>query len=117
MSKSTEKIVLLLVDFVTINLGWLVYYTLRVRSGWIAYTVEPDIWLPMLVVYAYWLLLFFFFGLYRSWYGVSRFDEFASVFKTVTFGVLCFSSSSLMMFPQDPLRIHDFSSPCTGPFC
>ena len=88
MSKRTEKIVLLLVDFLTINLVWVVYYILRVRSGWIAYSVEPDLWLPMLVVYAYWLILFFFFGLYRSWYVRSRFDEFATVFKTVTFGVL-----------------------------
>lgn len=88
MSKSTEKIVLLVVDFLAINLAWLTYYTLRVRSGWIAYSVEPDLWLPMFVVYGYWLLLFFFFGLYRSWYVQSRFDEFAAVFKTVTFGVL-----------------------------
>ena len=88
MSKSSEKIVLLLVDLLTINLGWLVYFTLRVRSGWMAYSLEPDLWLPMLVVYAYWFILFFISGLYRSWYFRSRFDEFAAVFKTVTFGAL-----------------------------
>ena len=88
MSKQTEKIVLLVVDFLTVNVGWLVYYSLRVRGGWVAYSVEPDLWLPMLVVYTYWLVLFLFFGLYRSWYVRSRFDEFATVFKTVTFGVL-----------------------------
>ncbi|MFQ5799273.1 MAG: sugar transferase, partial [Bacteroidota bacterium] len=88
MSKRTEKIVLLTVDFLAINLAWLTYYALRVRSGWVAYPVEADLRVPMLVVYAYWLILFFFFGLNRSWYVRSRFDEFATVFKTVTFGVL-----------------------------
>jgi len=88
VSKRTEKIVLLTVDFLAINLAWLTYYALRVWSGWVAYSVEPDLWLPMLVVYAYWLILFFFFGLYHSWYVRSRLDEFATVFKTVTFGVL-----------------------------
>ncbi len=88
MSKRTEKIVLLTVDFLAINLAWLTYYALRVWSGWVAYSVEPDLWLPMLVVYAYWLILFFFFGFYYLWYVRSRLDEFATVFTTVTFGVL-----------------------------
>ncbi len=88
MSKRKEKISLLLVDFLAINLGWIVFYYLRIRSGLISHDTEPDLWLPMIAVYLYWLLIFFFFGMYRSWYAKSRFDEFVAVFKTVTFGAL-----------------------------
>ncbi len=89
MSKAKEKFILFLIDFLTINVAWLLYYYIRIRSGWISlYMAEPELWAPMLVVYGYWLILFFFFGLYRSWYARSRFDEFATLFKTVTFGAL-----------------------------
>jgi len=89
MSKAKEKIILFLIDFLTINGAWLLYYYVRIRSGWISvYTPIPELWVPMLVIYFYWLVLFFFFGLYRSWYAKSRLDEFATLFKTLTFGVL-----------------------------
>lgn len=88
MSKTKEKIILLLTDSVTINLGWLIYYYIRIKSGLISHDTEPDLWSPMLAVYLYWLLVFFFFGTYRSWYAKSRFDEFVAVLKTVTFGTL-----------------------------
>lgn len=89
MSKHKEKIILLLVDLLTINLGYLFYYYIRIQSGWIEnYGSEPELVAPMIVIYSYWLLLFFFFGLYRSWYARSRMDEFATVFKTISFGVL-----------------------------
>ncbi|MGA9363870.1 MAG: sugar transferase [Bacteroidota bacterium] len=89
MSKHKEKLILLLVDFLTINAAWVLYYFIRIRSGWISlYVAEPEVWGPLAVVYVYWLLLFFFFGLYRSWYAHSRFDEFATLFKSVTFGTL-----------------------------
>jgi len=89
MSKTKEQLILLLVDFLMINGAWVVYYFIRIRSGWISlYVAEPELWGPLAVVYVYWLLLFFFFGLYRSWYAQSRFDEFATLFKTVSFGTL-----------------------------
>jgi len=89
MSKTKEKLILLLIDFLTINGTWVLYYFIRIKSGWISlYVAEPELWGPLAVVYVYWLLLFFFFGLYRSWYAQSRFDEFAALFKTVTFGTL-----------------------------
>jgi exopolysaccharide biosynthesis polyprenyl glycosylphosphotransferase len=89
MSKHKEKLILLLIDFLTINGTWVLYYFIRIKSAWISlYVAEPELWGPLAVVYVYWLLLFFFFGLYRSWYAQSRFDEFATLFKTVTFGTL-----------------------------
>jgi len=88
VTSSKEKIVLLLSDFLTISTAWLLYYLIRVRSGWIDVTVEPELWLPMLFIYLYWLFLFWVVGLYRPWYAKSRLDEIALVFKTTLAGCL-----------------------------
>jgi exopolysaccharide biosynthesis polyprenyl glycosylphosphotransferase len=88
MSKRTERILLFLLDFLTICLAYLVYYMLRVRSGWFRYPIEPELYLPMITIYLYWLVLFSFFGLYRSWYAQSRIDELVTLFRTISAGVL-----------------------------
>ena len=41
-------------DFLTINLAWSVYYLVRVRSGIVSTTIEPDFLVPMLAVWVYW---------------------------------------------------------------
>jgi len=88
MNKRIERILLFVLDFFTINLAYVVYYFLRVRSGWVTYPIEPELFLPMLVIYVYWLLLFAFFGLHRSWYAQSRLDELVTFFRTTAAGVL-----------------------------
>jgi exopolysaccharide biosynthesis polyprenyl glycosylphosphotransferase len=88
MSKRTERILLFFVDFLTINASYWLYYLLRIRSGWIEYPIEPELWLPMIAIYIYWLIWFGFFGLYRSWYAQSRLDEVVTLFRTVGVGVL-----------------------------
>ncbi|NOY79172.1 MAG: sugar transferase [Calditrichaeota bacterium] len=47
-----------------------------------------DYWLVSGLVFLYWLLIFVFFGLYRSWYAQSRFDEFIALFKAISIGVI-----------------------------
>ncbi len=88
MPRKTEILLLLMTDLIMISLGWSFYYVLRVRSGIISVNYEPDILAPLLLVYAFWLLVFFMVGLYRPWYAASRFDELALLFKTITFGCL-----------------------------
>lgn len=88
MSYKTERLLLLALDFLTINLAYVVYFWLRVRSGWFSYPIEPELLLPMFAVYVYWLLLFAFFGLYRSWYAQSRLDELITLFRTTGIGAL-----------------------------
>jgi exopolysaccharide biosynthesis polyprenyl glycosylphosphotransferase len=83
-----EKSRTILIDLITISCAWLCYYLFRIRSGWLTYPVEPDFIIPMIAVGIFWLIVFFFFGLYRPWYAKSRFDEFATIFKATTFGVL-----------------------------
>ena len=88
MSKRTERLLLLLTDFFSINLAYYSYYVIRIRSGWIEYPIEPELWLPMMAIYVYWLIWFGFFGLYRSWYAQSRLDEVMTLFRTTAVGVL-----------------------------
>jgi exopolysaccharide biosynthesis polyprenyl glycosylphosphotransferase len=88
LSKSKEIILLILSDFISVNLAYSVYYYLRVDTGWIIYANPPSYFIPMLVIYVYWLIIFSFFGLYHHWYLHSRFDEIVSVIKTVFVG--CF---------------------------
>lgn len=77
------------IDSLTLCLAWSLHYWLRFRSGLFEAHPEPPVfWAPMIAVCLYWLLLFFFFGLYRSWYAKSRFDEVASIFKSTVFGTL-----------------------------
>jgi exopolysaccharide biosynthesis polyprenyl glycosylphosphotransferase len=88
LSKTLEKIFLFLSDFIFINLSWIIYYYIRVETGWIPYANPVEFLVPLAVIYIYWLIIFSFTGLYQYWFVRSRFDEFASVVKSVSIG--CF---------------------------
>ena len=88
MSPLKEKILLLLSDFIFINVAWTIYYFVRIESGWIPYTDPTSFLIPLFVVYFYWVIVFSFLGLYQHWFIRSRFDEFSSVVKAVSMG--CF---------------------------
>ena len=88
MSKRTEHILSFLIDFLTINAAYYAYYMLRIESGWVEFPIEPELWLPMIAVYVYWLIWFGFFGLYQTWYAKSRLDEVVTLFRTTGVGVL-----------------------------
>ena len=75
-------------DFLTINLAWFVYYLFRVRSGIVASNLEPDFWIPMILIWLSWLVIFLFFGLYRPWHAASRTDEVTTMMKAVSFGCI-----------------------------
>ncbi len=87
MNKKVEKILILLADFITVNLAWLVFVFVRVESGWFELIAKPDVLLPMIVVYFYWLVVFTFVGMYRTWFAMSRFDEISTLFKASFVGV------------------------------
>lgn len=88
MSQLKEKILLVLSDFIFINLAWAIYYYIRIESGWIPFTDPTSFLIPLFVVYFYWIIIFSFSGLYQHWFIRSRFDEFSSVVKAVSIG--CF---------------------------
>ncbi|MFX0139999.1 MAG: nucleoside-diphosphate sugar epimerase/dehydratase, partial [Candidatus Hodarchaeota archaeon] len=67
-----------------INLALLVWCLCRAKLGLFADINS----IFSLIIFCYWFFLFFFFGLYRSWYAQSRFDEFVAIFKTISIGAL-----------------------------
>ena len=87
MKKRTEKLVLGILDFMAVNLAFFCYYVLRVHTGWFTIIVQPDFWAPMLIITSYWMLVFVFVGLYRTWFASSRFDEISTLFKATFVGV------------------------------
>lgn len=87
MSKATEKILILLTDFITVNLAFIIFFTLRVQSGMFDLVIMPEFIVPMLAIYFYWLIIFTFVGMYRTWFAASRFDEISTLFKASFVGI------------------------------
>ncbi len=87
MPKKLEKILLFLTDFAGIHLAALCWIWLRKEMGWYIETEFTGLLIFYFIHLWFWFLIFLFFGLYRSWYAQSRFDEMVTVFKTISFGV------------------------------
>ena len=87
MTRTLEKIIVLLTDFVTINLAFIIFFKLRVESGWFRLLITPEFFIPMLIIYFYWVIIFMFVGMYRTWFAASRFDEISTLFKASFFGI------------------------------
>ena len=87
MNNKTQKIIILLADFFFINFAWFVYSYIRIETHWFPLATEPNIYLAMPFIYIYWLVIFTFFGMYRTWFASSRFDEISSLFKSTFVGI------------------------------
>lgn len=87
MNKRTQKILVLLTDLLFICLAWISYYYIRVETGWFRIQIVPELYFPMFAVYLFWLVIFTFFGMYRTWFASSRFDEISTLFKTTFIGI------------------------------
>ncbi|GAB4132201.1 MAG: undecaprenyl-phosphate glucose phosphotransferase [Ignavibacteriales bacterium] len=88
MDKRIEKILVLTIDFIAINLAWVLFFYIRVESGLFSVLVQPVLLLSMIAIYFYWLLLFIFVGMYRTWFAASRFDELSTLFKASFVGII-----------------------------
>jgi exopolysaccharide biosynthesis polyprenyl glycosylphosphotransferase len=87
LNKNTQKILVLLADFIFINLAWFTYSYIRIETHWFQLRSEPNIYQAMPFMYLYWLIIFTFFGMYRTWFASSRFDEISTLFKTTFVGI------------------------------
>ncbi len=89
MTRKVEFIALLIADALAVSLASLLYYLARFEWEWFdAPSVYPDVQPVVLAMGAYWLMVFFFFGMYRERYAASRFDELVSLLKVVSVGIL-----------------------------
>jgi exopolysaccharide biosynthesis polyprenyl glycosylphosphotransferase len=87
LNKKFEKILVLTLDFISINLAGIIFFYLRVETGWFQLITTPEFLLPLLVIYLYWVLIFTFIGMYRTWFASSRFDELSTLFKASFVGI------------------------------
>jgi exopolysaccharide biosynthesis polyprenyl glycosylphosphotransferase len=106
MPKTIEKILLLCVDFLMVNLAFFGLVNLRETLDLFISGTLPMLVQLSFILYLYWLIIFVFFGLYRSWYTQSRFDELVTVLKTIMFG--CFMIFVMTIEPE-----RDLSNPPT----
>lgn len=87
MTKIKSKVLVLLFDFFTINLAWIIYSIFRLESGWFEVLTIPQVYVAGALIYIYWLFLFFLVGMYQSWFACSRFDELSTLTKTIFVGI------------------------------
>ncbi|HPG41675.1 MAG TPA: sugar transferase [bacterium] len=106
MPKTLEKIFLITIDFITVNIAF--FCLLRLRSV-VNLFVEQGFAFRLqisAIIFLYWFLIFIFFGMYQSWYTRSRFDEFLAVFKAISVGIFL-----IFLFTLEPES--DFRNPFT----
>ncbi len=87
MSKKVERLLILLTDFLTVNFAFVIFYFLRVETGLFDLISQPDFLFPLFAVYLYWVIIFTFVGMYRTWFAQSRFDELSTLFKASFVGI------------------------------
>lgn len=92
MTRKVELTVLVIMDALATFLANRLWYQARFEWGWFAEPVlipDPAVTNLMIVLLsAFWLVVFTFFGLYRERYASSRFDELVTIVKVVTVGIL-----------------------------
>lgn len=87
MPKIFERILLFFSDLFATILAFMIWVGLRENFGYSSFLPFSELLFFSFLVYCYWFLFFLFFGLYRSWYAQSRFDEIISLLKTISMGV------------------------------
>lgn len=87
MDKKLEKIFILVIDFLSINLATFLFFYFRVESGLFNLLTEPVFFLAAAGIYFYWVVIFMFVGMYRTWFASSRFDELSTLFKASFVGI------------------------------
>ena len=87
MNKKREQLITFGVDFFTINLSFIVFFLLRTQTGLFELLIMPEFLIPMFIIFLYWLIIFMFVGMYRTWFAASRFDEITILFKSTFVGI------------------------------
>ncbi|MBN1780879.1 sugar transferase [bacterium] len=87
MSKTLERFLLILLDFLLIHAAFILWAKWRWTMGFFAAKSPSMLLTQSLILYVFWLFLFLFYGLYHIWYTRSRVDEFLSVLKVVSIGI------------------------------
>jgi len=101
LNKETQKILVIITDLIFINLAGFVFSYIRIETDWFQLRSQPDLYYVIPLLYFYWLIIFTFFGMYRTWFASSRFDEISTLFKTTFIGIFI---GFLVIFISDYLE-------------
>jgi exopolysaccharide biosynthesis polyprenyl glycosylphosphotransferase len=104
-----EKALTFLFDIIAFNVAFASAFWIRYKSGIFPETYNPTLdfsqYLTLSVILtAGWVVLFFFTGLYRTWYKESRLDEFFVVVRTILIGIF------LLFLVTSASQIIDFAT-------
>ncbi len=91
LAKKIYLYIELIADIFAIFISYSLHFYLRFYSDVFATTLYPtflDFLITGFIILIYWLIIFFFAGLYRNWYVQSPFDEFFAIIKTSLIGNL-----------------------------
>lgn len=109
MKISREKVALVAVDFLFLNLAYLGSYLLRYHTGLFSRAVAPEfrhLFIPSLVVSGGWLAIFLLRGMYRTLYGQGTVDIFFHVAKASVVGIfMIFLVTIDLRQPLSPSRV------------
>ncbi len=106
MNKGVERTLIITIDFIAINFAWALFFFFRIESGLFSQFTEPEFLIPMFAVYFYWLIVFTFVGMYRTWFAASRYEELSTLFKSTFVGI--FALFFVILYDD---YVHNVSSP------
>ncbi len=86
-SKQIQKFAVIAADVVSVSLAFMIFFYVRVTTGWFDLILAPDFFVPMLIITLYWMFLFAFAGMYRHVFAPSRLDELSSLLKVTFVGI------------------------------
>jgi len=90
-SKYSSSIFQLIADVVSISISYVVQFFIVFESGLFETTIQYsffDFLAPLITLLVYWIILFWFTGLYKNWYIRSPFDEIFTILKISIIGTL-----------------------------
>ncbi len=88
MSKTLEKLILFILDFLGIQIAFHLWCKLRLIFGFYTEVSLLRASFLSVIIFLFWFFLLLFFGHYKTWFTPSRTDEFISISKTITIGVV-----------------------------
>jgi UDP-GlcNAc:undecaprenyl-phosphate GlcNAc-1-phosphate transferase len=96
--RAGEKLFLILLDSIAVNLAFLFFYWLRFESGLFSTLIViplSEYLVPAIWVTLYWLVLFAFLGLYELRSQLPLKEEWKKIIKGIVLGIIIFSALSI----------------------
>jgi exopolysaccharide biosynthesis polyprenyl glycosylphosphotransferase len=88
-SRHSQNMIQLIADIIAVVSSYLLFYYIRFEAGLFSTNIKPgmaEVWLGTIFFSIFWLIVFFFTGMYKNWYERSPFDEIWSILRVTLIG-------------------------------